>query len=280
VNLPTSSSSERLRVSAIRFLNTLPLMYDFTHPPTDAQLREHFDVHFTLPSQCADELRTGAADIGIIPVAALAEIPRLHIIRDVAIAAKAAVRSILLISKRPLEQVKTVAADTSSRTSVALLRVLFARRWKAAPDFVPEPPQIKRMLAVHDAALVIGDPALYYDLSASPYQCFDLAAEWIAMTGTPFVFALWALREEKLDLARNIDPAAVFLRSRDNGVAHVHQLASEASGPDASRAHIEHYLRHNIDYSLDAANLDGLKLFFRYAHECGALPDAPELRWL
>src|SRR5947209_9190275 len=146
-----STCMQRLRVSAISFLNTAPLMWDFDHGP----LRREYEVDYTLPSVCAEMLSAGTADIGIIPVAAYGSIPDLVVIPDVAIAARGAVRSILLISKVPLEQIKSVAVDTSSRTSVALLQVLFNRYYGRAtslPNFQPMRPKLKPMLAACDAA--------------------------------------------------------------------------------------------------------------------------------
>src|SRR2546423_3768289 len=128
----------RLRVSAISFLNTVPLMWDFDHD----DLRRRYEVSYTLPSACAEMLRAGIADIGIIPVAAYATIPNLLVIPDVAIAARGPVRSIYLISKEPIDQITTVATDTSSRTSVALLRVLFEKYWHQRPEFLAMEPKL------------------------------------------------------------------------------------------------------------------------------------------
>src|SRR4051812_31494361 len=140
----------RLRVSAISFLNTAPLMWDFDH----GELRRDYQVDYTLPSACAEMLRTGKADIGIIPAAMYVTIPGLVLIPDVAIAARGPVRSILLITKRPIDQIRSIAADTSSRTSVALLKILFERLWKTSPEFIPAEPNLKQMLKTCDAALL------------------------------------------------------------------------------------------------------------------------------
>ena len=137
-----------LKVSAISFLNTAPLMWDFAHGNAGGE----FDVHYTLPAQCAEELRTGAADIGIIPVFTYALIPGLVLIPDIAIATKGAVRSILIISKVPVEQVRSVALDTSSRTSVALTKVLFGKIWGGSPGFVAHEPDLPVMLQQQEAA--------------------------------------------------------------------------------------------------------------------------------
>jgi len=160
---------KRLRISAISYLNTAPLMWDFEHGSAGAG----FDISYTLPSQCAADLAAGTADIGIIPAAAYASIPELAIIPGVAIASRRPVRSILLVTKVPLEQVRSVALDTSSLTSVALTKILFAKWWGGGRTFTPMGPNLEEMLKDHDAALMIGDPALKLD--RSKYMSHDLA---------------------------------------------------------------------------------------------------------
>jgi chorismate dehydratase len=268
----------RLRVSAISFLNTAPLMWDFDH----GDLRQHFRVDYTVPSACAELLRTGMADIGIIPAATYATIPDLVVIPDVAIAARGPVRSIYLISKVPVTQIKTVAADTSSRSSVALLRVLFAKFYEAAPEFVPMPPDLHAMLRSSDAALLIGDPALlaYASLPRDRYHVHDLAEDWQKFTGKNFVFAFWAVRKAAQAGAA---VAHAFQDSRDHGVQpeNIARIAREWTNRIAlSETEICSYLTEAIHYRLDPPSLEGLCLFYKYAAECGALPHAPELRFL
>jgi chorismate dehydratase len=178
----------RLRISAISYLNTAPLMWDFEH----GEAGSDFDISYTIPSACARAVADGAADIGIIPAAAYTTTPDLAIIPNVAIAARRAVRSILLVSKMPIEQARTVALDTSSMTSVALTKILFAKWLGGTRDYSAMTPNLDAMLATSDAALLIGDPALQVDRMR--YTTLDLAEEWIARTGKPFVFAFWAVR--------------------------------------------------------------------------------------
>lgn len=268
--------NDRLRISAISYLNTAPLMWDFEHGSGGDQ----FQISYTIPSGCAAALEAGSADIGIIPAAAYASIPGLVILPDVAIAARRAVRSILLLSKFPLHRVRTVALDTSSLTSVALTKVLFSKWLGGERVFTPMPPQLDLMLAENDAALIIGDPAL--QLNRTRYLAFDLAEEWIRFTGKPFVFAFWAVREAALSAAGGIDLAAIFQRSRNNGLmADNVDAIARSWGPQLqmSQADIKEYLTENIHYYLDSDALDGLVLFYKYALECGALPSAPRLRF-
>jgi chorismate dehydratase len=268
----------RLRISAISYLNTAPLMWDFEH----GEAGRHFEIAYTLPSACARNLAEGTADIGIIPAAAYTQIPGLQVLPDVAIASRRAVRSILLVSKTPLEQVRNVALDTSSMTSVALTKVLFEKWLGGGRTFTPMAPNIDEMLAQCDAGLVIGDPALQIDRSR--YHALDLAEEWIRYTDKPFVFAFWAVREEAL---READPAldlaAAFRDSRDHGLqpGNLDTIAHEwAPRVQLSEDDVRSYLTENIHYSLDEACLEGLQLFYRYASEVGALPNAPNLRFV
>ncbi|HKS73325.1 MAG TPA: menaquinone biosynthesis protein [Terriglobales bacterium] len=267
----------KLRISAISYLNTAPLMWDFQHGTAGAD----FEISYTIPSQCAAALRAGTADIGIIPAAAYTSIPDLVILPGIAIASRQPVRSILLASKVPMEKIKTVAVDTSSMTSVALTKVLFERWWGGGRRFFPMAPDIENMLENYDAGLVIGDPALQIDRSR--YETYDLAEEWIRFTGKPFVFAFWAVREAALaEASPALDLAAIFQRSRDQGLRpeSLRAIAGEW-GPrlGLSDESVMSYLTENIYYTLDGACLEGLQLFYRYAHECGALPSAPDLHF-
>ena len=285
----------RLKISAISYLNTAPLMWDFEHAAAGAgqvaglaaDLAANYEISYTIPSACAEALRAGTADIGIIPAAAYTTVPDLVIIPDVAIAAKRAVRSILLVSKKPVDsvspdslsldslstaqwatQVRTVALDTSSMTSVALTKILFAKWLGGARDYKPMAPHLNEMLAACDAALLIGDPALQVDRTR--YFTLDLAEEWKARTGKSFVFAFWAIRKP-------------FKKSRDHGVTpkNLEVIAQEwAPRLGLSLEAIRVYLTQNIHYYLDPPCLDGLALYYRLGAEVGALPPATELRFV
>jgi chorismate dehydratase len=269
---------KRLRISAISYLNTAPLMWDFEH----GEAANKFDISYTLPSACARALQAGTADIGIIPAAAYAQLPGLLILPGVAIASRRPVRSILLVSRVPAEKIRTVALDTSSLTSVALTKILFEKWLGGGRTFTPMAPNLEAMLAHHDAGLLIGDPALQIDRSR--YVTLDLAEEWIRYTGKPFVFAFWAVRQEALcEAAPSQDLAVVFQQSRDHGLApeSLNQISREWSprlGLEESA--VRSYLTENIYYRLDAPCLEGLRLFYRYAAEIGALPAAPQMDFL
>jgi chorismate dehydratase len=280
----------RLKISAISYLNTAPLVWDFEHAAAGAdvvsdpvaKLAADYDISYTIPSACAEALRVGTADIGIIPAAAYTTVPDLVIIPDVAIAARRAVRSILLVSRVPKDQwterVRTVALDTSSMTSVALAKILFAKWLGGARDYKPMAPNLDGMLDACDAALLIGDPALQIDRTR--YSTLDLAEEWVARTGKSFVFAFWAVRCQTLAGRNAAAVAAVFQKSRDHGIAPkaLEAIAQEWAprlGLTVEVARV--YLTQNIHYYLDPPCLEGLELYYRLAAEVGALPQAPRL---
>ncbi len=257
-------------------------MWDFEHGAAGSE----FNISYTLPSACARALEAGTADIGIIPAAAYAQVPGLVALPGVAIASRRPVRSILLVSRVPLEKIRTVALDTSSMTSVALTKILFEKWLGGGRTFTSMAPNIEKMLADHDAALVIGDPALQIDRSR--YLTLDLAEEWIRHTGKPFVFAFWAvrqqaLREDALCGDTRPDLATIFQQSRDRGLepASLNHIAHEwAPRLHLKESDVRSYLTENIYYYLDPPCLEGLQLFYRYAAEIGALPAAPEISFL
>jgi len=272
-----------LRISAISYLNTAPLMWDFEH----GEQGRNFDISYTLPSACARALEAGTADIGIIPAAAYAQIPGLQVLPGVAIASRRAVRSILLVSKVPVEKIRTIALDTSSLTSVALTKILFEKWLGGGRSFTAMEPNLDQMLATNDAGLLIGDPALQVDRSR--YLTLDLAEEWIRHTGKPFVFAFWVVRRQALqenalrEASPALDLAQVFQDSRDHGLApsSLNQIAREWSPRlELREDEVRSYLSESIHYELDPGCVEGLQLFYRYAAEVGALPAAPELCFL
>ncbi|HEY6302665.1 MAG TPA: menaquinone biosynthesis protein [Terriglobales bacterium] len=275
----------RLKISAISYLNTAPLMWDFEHGEAGADLVADYDISYTIPSACAEALRAGTADIGIIPAAAYTTVSDLVIIPDVAIAARRAVRSILLVSKIPVDkwpkQVRKVALDTSSMTSVALAKILFAKWLGGARDYKAMAPDLDAMLGTCDAALLIGDPALQVDRTR--YFTLDLSEEWVTRTGKSFVFAFWAIRKQALAGRNGAAITEIFKKSRDHGLSaeKLEGIAQQwAPRLGLTVEFVRVYLTHNIHYYLDARCLEGLELYYQLGAEIGALPRAPELRFV
>jgi chorismate dehydratase len=285
--------TQRLRISAIRFLNPAPLMWDFEHPPEMERLAERYRIHSAMPSQCAAELGEGSADIGLIPIAAYATTPELAILRGCTIASLDRVRSIILVVKHPggIGAVRRVAADTDSRTSNAYAQIIFRKFLHTDPEFLPFDPNLDAMLKECDAAILIGDPALLAleDQAArlartgERLEYLDLAQVWKQHTGVPWVSAVWAVRPEAIGSAKLSAHQVTedFLSSRDHGMAHIEDLVREwAPRIAVPAATIRNYLSNHIHYVLDEECLAGMDLFFRYAAETEVLPQAPPLRWL
>jgi chorismate dehydratase len=268
-------------------------MWSFEHEPDRTRLAERYLLSSDTPAECAAKLAAGNADIGLVPVSALAFTPTLAVIPGCAIASRDRVRSIILVIRHPdgIDGVRRVALDSSSRTSSTYTRILFARFWQIEPAFVEHEPNLEAMLREADAALLIGDPALFAleDRKAREHRTgerllyLDLAHEWHNLTGTVWVSAFWAVRSEAI-AASQIAPAQIvedFQHSRDAGLAHIDALADEWSTRIALPcAKIQTYFTENIWYLLDDACLAGLELFYRYGVECGALPVVPNLHFL
>jgi chorismate dehydratase len=265
-------------------------MWDFEHPPLDTALAEHYHLHYTLPSRCADELLSGRADLGLIPIAALT--PALAIVPGCTIASLDEVRSIQLVVKHPhtLATVRTIAADTASRSSLAYANVLFRKFLGTAPDFVPAPADPIAMLRANDAAILIGDPALlaledriHIESEIGPCTWYDLAHEWHTRTSLPWVAAVWAARPESLSIA-HITPQQLtddLNTSRTHGQANIETLVRDWTPRIAlPAATIHHYLTRNIHYELDDDCIRAIQLFRQYAAEAEVLPPLPELRFL
>ena len=256
-----------LRLSVVQYLNTVPLIWGMLH----GEQRGKFDLQLTVPSGCADAIARRQADVGIVPSIEYQQLDGIEIIPGMSIASKGQVKSVLLLSKMPLAQVQTVALDESSRTSAALVKVLLHKFYSRRVTFTPAAPDPAEMLRNADAALLIGDPALTY---TGPAEVYDLAQEWRKFTGLPFVFAVWMGHAgAKLSQHR-----ADFAASLDFGLAHIDDIATEyAPKLGISTAAVEVYLTQNIDYSLDEENQQGLKLFYKLAHEVGITPAEKEL---
>lgn len=283
----------KLRIAAISFLNPAPLMWNFEHAPARQELAARYELSWSTPSVCAEKLASGEAHIGLVPIASYASQSSMLVIPGCAIAAREHIRSIILVTRKDcsMQGIRRVALDTSSRTSAAYTRILFHRLWKTAPVFEPHRPDLDSMLANADAALLIGDPALLaledrdvrYQRTGERLLYIDLAEKWQRLTGTRWVSAFWTIRPEA-PAATGISPAQIiedFEASRDAGLAHTEDLVHEWSARmPVPAATIRAYLTENIWYTLDEACLAGIQLFYRYGVECGALPSAPELRFL
>ena len=279
-----------MRISIVEYLNTAPLVRGFTHGP----LRGEYELSFTVPSQCAEALRSGAVDVAIIPAIEYQRIPDLVILPNLSIASKKSVRSLLLVSKKPIQEVTRIALDRSSRSTQALTRILCEKHWNIKPEFFEAAPDLPAMLHQADAALLIGDPALQLAIACAPgarrdaqsdlvspaslaglsgngsVYIYDIVEEWRAMTNLPAVLAVWAARQEAItpQLVQDFQGSLAF------GLQHVDAIASEAAEEMKLPAgDLRRYLLENIDYHLDQENLRGLARYYEFATELRLIPE-------
>jgi chorismate dehydratase len=280
-----------LRISIVQYLNTAPLVRGFTHGP----LRGKYQLSFTVPSLCAEALRCGATDVAILPAIEYQRIDDLVLLPNLSIASKTAVRSLLLISRKPIKDVARIALDRSSRSTQALTRILCQKRWGISPEFFEAEPDLPSMLQTADAALLIGDPALRVafaierearrdtsgaltcsgvsaGVEEAPTLCvYDIVEEWHGLTGLPAVLAVWAARREV------VTPEVVhdFQQSLAFGLQHLDEICARAAQEmQLPAAELRRYLSENIDYTLDEENMRGLGVYYHHAAELGLIPEA------
>lgn len=266
--LQLAAMKDRLTVSFIDFLNSVPLGWSFLKGQHSESIRLILDV----PSECARHLASGEADVGLIPVIEYQRIPGLQILPGISISSREEVRSVIFVSRVPISEVRNVAVDTSSRTSVALLRILFNEFYRR-PEvvFYPHPPRPVEMLEKYESALIIGNPAL--QVPRHPYRFYDLAREWHRFTGLPFVFAFWAVRKG-VSLG---NLAESFYQARVEGLAALDEISLEYSQRlGLTPGEVQSYLRDCLDYSLGSENLAGLRTFYRMAASHGLIGEVRE----
>jgi chorismate dehydratase len=295
----TEGTLRKLRVSVVEFLNTAPLVWGFTEGP----LAGKYDLSFTVPSLCAEDLRAGEADVAIIPAIEYERIDGVVALPGIAIAARGEVRSLLVLSKKPIEMAQRIALDTSSRATTALVRILAKEYWKISPEFIDAAPEPAEMLKEADAALLIGDPALHIAVKmetlarkkASGGHCcegdsddfpvagfemlyvYDIAHQWREMTGKPCVLALWAGRRE----AMTPEVVADFQASKQYGIEHVEEIAEAASIKlDLPPCEVRRYLTENVHFDLDEESLAGLRLYFEKAAAIGLIKGVRPLEFV
>jgi chorismate dehydratase len=263
------------RLSIIDYLNAAPLNHGFKH----GLGWEHFHLKFHYPSACADRLRDGEVDAGIVSSIEYLRIPDLRIVPGLCIASPKRVRSVVILSKVPPEQIRSLALDTSSRTSVVLAQLLLRERYGVSPAVTDMAPDLPAMLEANDAALMIGDMAM-----RAPRQglfVLDLAEEWHTWTGLPFVFALWLVRQDAPDLPTPGGVAPFFHKSLEIGLAQLPAIIDEARRTIGwTKLELREYLTENISYTLGEAERESLALFFEKAVRHGFAPGLQPLRSL
>jgi chorismate dehydratase len=248
------------RIAASSYLNTAPLIWSFIHSTQRNAVELLID---TAPARCAEMLSRGEVDAALVPVIEYQRLDDVVIVPDVCVGSRSAVRSVVLVSRvNNLKKVKRVALDESSRTSVALVKIVFREFLGFEPEWQSSPPDLKSMLARADAALIIGDPAM--KIPRDQFRVFDLATLWHEYTGFGFVFAMWMVRKDNVETVRAID----FAAARDEGLAHLDDIAARYGRQiGLSPKEIKQYLTQNISLGMDEEMKKGLELYFELAHK-------------
>jgi chorismate dehydratase len=276
------------KISIVKYLNAVPLAWGILEGPQ----KDNFEPVLSTPAECADQLAKGSVDIGLIPSIEYQRIKGCRIVPGPAVASLYQVRSVILVSMVPLWKVKTVACDNSSRTSVALAKIIFAEFYHIHPDFRPAEPNLSAMIAQSDAALLIGDHALKFmeendnpNLESQkplirqgfePLEVFDLAERWRFLTGLPFVFAFWAVKDGFKDSAI----VEKLKASRDYGVANIPTIAEKYSALlQMKKEFLLSYLEKNVHYYMDQSCVDSLQLFYEKAGKVGAIKSVRSLQF-
>ena len=252
-----------VRLGAVVYLNARPLTWALDASP------ERWHVRYDVPSVCAELLHGGGVDLGLIPSIEYLQRPDYRFVPGVGIGSRGEIATVALYTRKAIGDVQTLALDTSSRTSVALTRVLCAKRFGISPRFVPHGPDLAAMTKACDAGLLIGDPAFDADHASLGLRKIDLGAEWTAMTGLPFIYAAWTGRPGAVSAA-DVDG---LQSAQAEGVAATGAIAVEYGRGNAQVAErAARYLRDNVKYGLGAEEAAGLQLFLDYAAELGLGP--------
>jgi chorismate dehydratase len=258
-------------LGAVDYLNVRPLVHGLDRRPDRVQLR--FDV----PSECARLLQVGEIDLGMVPSIAYLARPGDRIVPGLCIGSDGPVASVAVYTRKPIRDVRSIALDTSSRTSAVLTRILCAQRFHISPDFRPHGPDLVSMLATADAALLIGDPALFIDHQALPgsVEKIDLGLAWKEMTGLPFVWAFWAGQADAASPAT----VALLQEAASSGRQHLDDIATAYVSDPEHQAIGRRYLRDNLLFDLTPRAQDGLRAFYREALALGLVSGRPGIEF-
>lgn len=253
----------QVRIGAVGYLNARPLTWALDRRP------DRWLVRYDVPAVCAALLHEGKVDLGLIPSIEYLQSDEYRFVPGVGIGSRGAVASVALYTRRPIEEIRHIALDTSSRTSVTLIQILCRHHFHISPTFVAHGPDLAAMTSACDAGLLIGDPAFDADHEALGLRKIDLGEVWTQMTGLPFIYAAWTGRTGAVD-----DSVVQALqRAQSEGVAARAAIAAEYGAGDAAReARAAAYLRDNVKYGLGAEEAAGVQVFLDFAAEMGLAP--------
>ncbi len=260
------------RLAASSYLNTAPLIWSFTHGSQRDAVQLFTDK---APARCAEMIGNREVDAALVPVIEYQRIPDVVIVPDVCVGSRSAVRSVVIASKQNnLKKIKRVSLDDSSRTSVALVKIIFREFLGFEPEWQTSPPDLRSMLEHNDAALVIGDPAM--KIAREKFRVFDLATLWHDFTGLGFVFAMWMASAKSAERVRTID----FKAARDEGLANLDQIAARHVDRTLPPGEIHDYLTRNIAFQMDEDMMKGLRLYFDLARKHGLIEEIKPLTFV
>ena len=262
-----------LRLAASNYSNSAPLIWSFWKGSKNREVEYLPDAS---PAKCAEMLANRAVEIALTPVIEYQRIEDVLIVPRVCIGAHEQVKSVILVTKgEDLRGAKSVALDVSSKTSITLTSIIFREFFEREPKFVSHAPDVEKMLAKHDAALLIGDPALR--VNRAKYRVWDVTEIWREFTGKGFVFAFWLARKTSAAEARSID----FVGARDEGLGKIEEIIDfYLSQVTLDRNDFRRYLTENISYTLDDELLAGLQLYYQLAHEHNLIPEIKPIQFL
>jgi len=259
-----------IHIGAVGYLNARPLTWALDADP------QRWAIRYDLPSVCSSLLHAGHVDLGLVPSIDYLQDPEYRFVPGVGIGSRGQIASVALYTRVPVERITSIALDTSSRTSVTLIRVLCRHRFHISPEFVAHGPDLRLMVTAADAGLLIGDPAFEADHVGLGLEKVDLGEAWTAMTGLPFIYAAWTGRPGAVSEA----DVEALQEAQEIGVRSVDAIAAEYGHGDAGRtARAAVYLRDNVKYGLGSDEAAGLQLFLNYAADLGLAPQRRQLEF-
>jgi chorismate dehydratase len=265
--------SNRPRLAASSYSNTAPLIWSFLYGGARNEVELITD---TAPARCADMLAQGLVEAALVPVIEYQRLEDVLVVPGVCVGSRERVRSVVLATRcDDLRDVRSVALDTSSRTSAALIKIIFREFIDTEPSWIPHVPDLPAMLAQADAALLIGDPAMTF--ARDGLTVHDMAGLWREHTGRGFVFAMWMVRANAADRLRSLD----FAAARDEGVGNLDEIAETyATETGLAAGEIRDYLSTNISFHLGDDLLAGMELYFRLAQKHGLIAENKRLKFV